>query len=1143
MPNLLKKIGIWSATIITLVCVCLMSFYNASAVTDFKSLQDQAETKIIGSAMAQCIDQLYSNSYASQQAYHYNDVTDVFKNLGNTNSVKVGYAVEKLLDAGNDGKVWCNQAGSNSGLTEVFARRIGASNAMNIVCNGERPGLMKLQYYNGTEFVDNTTHCGTLPEGYGTGMGDTLYRYVLNDKAAADSYINSIYPYDWGSAASRPLETSSEKYYAYMSDFMAVCTDGSYINTANKEVDSSKYYSTSIYRFDPNTNTAESVYYKINQSLLTGTNFISGDSSCAELANNLHTLSDFVYKDTIKLDEEKLARDREKCNTDVQSLVNARKEAANKIIEKYTQSGLVNSSNAQSAIQKASDWLNRLNQFESENKDKYYTENNGSVTCLDVPSNNGSSTPVPSPTPGGSTDNTTGNTNPGESFGEIEADDADISACKKATSLGWVICPVMNLVGKAAMGLYSQLSGQWLTIDAEEIKIGSPVYDAWKEFRNYANIAFAIVFAIVVFSQVTGIGLSNYSIKKMLPTLIVVAVLVNLSFFICQLAVDVTNIVGVGIGDVLDKIGTTSMMNSQNRTPFETAGYVTAGLFSAAGVVLGGYAAAPIVVTSIGSILIAVLLAGISSLIGYFFLLILMALRKAILYIIIVVAPLAFICYALPNTKSLFDKWKKLFMNLLLVFPICQILVYGGQAMSKIMISSDENSFFFQFTAMLLQIVPIFFIPMVLRSSMSMLGNIGTKVSQMGAKVGHGLSGLAGRTQLASRATVGMNKWGANRLSGWKRMTREPKGRLGRLSQASSKARIASALTKAEELRQSDNKATNITSEGYMDNVAASADIKAKEEAADNYVSGLLTGAVTDADGNAYDMNDIRKEVAGEGVDGDLTKLYAQALAANDETKIKGLSKYLMNIKGGKGMAVIAAAMRKKGGSAFKADGTLRAHDAKERAGFNTAAKYLTSNEKWNMMTKKWDPNMTNLLADGSVDSDDKITDRGTGAWAYYNAGAAGKSTPAQMINHDDSYFDGLKNVYGSEAGAAAIAAQNDAGAELRQSLEAYHGHAQEVFDNPRVYSQAGGALRDIQNVSNASQAYYETMNRLEQEAQASSNKAQFAKLYTQVKKEMEGKYKKLEPRNTFNVPRDNNKSNNNKNGNAYDSDGNNIFE
>ena len=72
---------------------------------------------------------------------------------------------------------------------------------------------------------------------------------------------------------------------------------------------------------------------------------------------------------------------------------------------------------------------------------------------------------------------------------------------------------------------------------------------------NAANIIFAIALAVVILSQITGFGVSNYGIKKMLPTLIMVAVLVNLSFFLCQLAVDVSNITGYGIKKIFVELG------------------------------------------------------------------------------------------------------------------------------------------------------------------------------------------------------------------------------------------------------------------------------------------------------------------------------------------------------------------------------------------------------------------------------------------------------------------------------------------------------------------------------------------------------------------------------------------------------------
>lgn len=1090
MRDRVKKILTWSICIFLLAFSCLLPQAIVRAAGSV-SPYDQ----LIASATSQCIDYLYyfvgeGNPINQWNPFMGADVMDV----------TIGYDLHNKLYGNADiGSMACRDFNQNtwrSYLLEAFATSInGSYNTNNIICNGEKPGLLKLEWMNSEGEWKASDKCASYIDS--SEVDGFKYRFVLNNRTAADSYLNSIYAGDWGSVNNFSDEA---KYALYLDEYVAACTTGNSVTStsydkATAESESQRNlsgYSDYILKINAN-GAATYAYYELGNKatkwVFTGIgDSFSGASDCGDLRNKINELGGILHEEYENALVAKIEADKQMCQTRLNAALNAARYLAKEGYEGYDKT--VEELEAMNGVYwemegdvvhcKTYSTPDKLVKVETETEKDDPNSNNQDITS-------------------GAEDSTSN---------LATAIDEDISECKKATSLGWVLCPTMSLLGKATMGLYNQLSGTWLTINADEVSTGSTLYESWKDFRDYANIGFAILFAIVVFSQVSGIGLSNYNIKKMLPSLIMVAVMVNISFFICQVAVDITNIVGEGIGGVLEHIGDVSMSSAEGRTPFETAGYITAGLFSAAGIALAGYVAAPIVVTSIGTILIAVLLAGISALIGFFFLLILMALRKAILYVVILVAPLAFICYAFPNTKSLFDKWKKLFISLLFVFPICQILVYGGQAMSKLMMSSDENSFFFQFTAMMLQIVPIFFIPMVLRSSMSMLGNIGTKVSAMGARMGHGLSSLAGRSQLANRATVGLNKWGANAFNNSRRMARTPKTALGKWAQANSQARIAGALSKAEELRQADNRSRNITSEGYMANVAASADLQAKEEAANNYISGLKTGAITDEDGNAYDMNDLRRSIEGDpnSTDGALVKLYDQALRDKDDVRIMGLSKYLMDIKGGKGLAVIAAAMRKRGGAAFHSDGSLRAHDRDGRDGFNTAAKYLTSNEKWNMMTKRWDPNMTNLLNDGAMDSDDKIKNRGTEAWAYYNAGAAGKSTPAQMINHDDSYFEGLKNVYGSEAGDAAMKATGAYGDELRTSLASYAAHAQEVFDNPRVYSQAGGVLRDLQGVNESRQAYERTLAELDAEAERGNEKRRFDEMLAKVKRQYDDK-------------------------------------
>ena len=58
---------------------------------------------------------------------------------------------------------------------------------------------------------------------------------------------------------------------------------------------------------------------------------------------------------------------------------------------------------------------------------------------------------------------------------------------------------------------------------------GKEVFKHWVTFRDIANVFFVIMIAIIIFSQVTGAGISSYGIKKMLPKIIIYAILVNIS--------------------------------------------------------------------------------------------------------------------------------------------------------------------------------------------------------------------------------------------------------------------------------------------------------------------------------------------------------------------------------------------------------------------------------------------------------------------------------------------------------------------------------------------------------------------------------------------------------------------------------------
>ena len=132
-------------------------------------------------------------------------------------------------------------------------------------------------------------------------------------------------------------------------------------------------------------------------------------------------------------------------------------------------------------------------------------------------------------------------------------DDSQKPACNYGNGLGFIVCPLMVMFSTAIDSTYG-LMAQTMAIPTSILtgydeggKHINPVLAAYNTFLPYANLVLAVVFLLIIYSEATGNGfgaMNNYSIKKTLPRLIIFAILINLSFYICAAAVDVSNIAG-----------------------------------------------------------------------------------------------------------------------------------------------------------------------------------------------------------------------------------------------------------------------------------------------------------------------------------------------------------------------------------------------------------------------------------------------------------------------------------------------------------------------------------------------------------------------------------------------------------------------
>ena len=302
----------------------------------------------------------------------------------------------------------------------------------------------------------------------------------------------------------------------------------------------------------------------------------------------------------------------------------------------------------------------------------------------------------------------------------------EMSACfQNAGALGWMICPLIYALRDAAQGIFSGFIDPLLRVhdsiigELSKNDNTSTMYQAWSLFRNIGNILFVIALLFVIFSQVTGIGIDNYGIKRILPKLIVTAIIVNFSYIICGLLVDLSNIIGDSIKNILESVKfTAGDKPSDGLGPAGIITAIVAAIGGGAAVFAGGAAGLSIIAGGgLLTILVPILTFLASAVIAGFFAMLMLGVRQALVIIMIVISPIAFVLYAIPNTNPLFKKWFTLFRGLLTLYPVYCFMVGAGYMASKLIIMGP-NEFYLQLVAGLISIAPYFAVPTMTKNAM-----------------------------------------------------------------------------------------------------------------------------------------------------------------------------------------------------------------------------------------------------------------------------------------------------------------------------------------------------------------------------------------------------------------------------------------
>ena len=247
--------------------------------------------------------------------------------------------------------------------------------------------------------------------------------------------------------------------------------------------------------------------------------------------------------------------------------------------------------------------------------------------------------------------------------------------------IGWIVCPIVRGSTGVVVGLYNFMQANFLNIKSDQLFSnsgkGQEAFKHWVTFRDIANIFFVIMIAIIIFSQVTGVGISNYGIKKMLPKIIIYAILVNISWYIVVIAIDISNIVGSTLFKWLSNDGNWSFSSDVQKETSPVEGILT-GTVATGALIAAGVTAA---LVGGATILLFIASAALAVVMTVFILMI----REAAVIVLVVTSPLAFVAGLLPNTEGLFKKWIKLTKNMLMIYPICSLIVGGALFVSNLL--------------------------------------------------------------------------------------------------------------------------------------------------------------------------------------------------------------------------------------------------------------------------------------------------------------------------------------------------------------------------------------------------------------------------------------------------------------------------
>ena len=283
-----------------------------------------------------------------------------------------------------------------------------------------------------------------------------------------------------------------------------------------------------------------------------------------------------------------------------------------------------------------------------------------------------------------------------------------------------------------------------------------------------------------------------YTVKKVLPRLVIAAVLIQLSWDLFTGLIDVVNSIAWGIEGLLYiPFGGRDGVDISNLTFAQAPGgdvFGTGLVAGLAGVIIGTAALGIVGLLSLAvSIFLALIIAFA-----------VLALRVIVLTALLVISPIALLAWILPNTDGFWKLWWETFSKLLLMYPLILLIIAAGRVFAAIasgtqggggpLLDGSGTEWIVSVIVIIAYFGPFFLIPKTFQMAGSTFANITGMINDRGRGVFDRLK--KGRLERVGRniaKTKNYQRWsdkkalgrGMNRLTGAAINPRDLKGGRG----------------------------------------------------------------------------------------------------------------------------------------------------------------------------------------------------------------------------------------------------------------------------------------------------------------------------------------------------------------------------